>query len=90
MNSSLIDTVVSSRPADEFVQHASSDAALVGVRRLWFAVGGRRRVDRLLAADGGGDRPAAEPDHRGQDGAALRPVEGLLRGRSEVILFTLF
>lgn len=67
---------------DEFVQYEGSDAALVGVRGLWFAVGWCRRVDRLLAADGGGDRPAAEPDHRGQDGAALRPLEGLLRGRS--------
>lgn len=66
---------------DEFIQYEGSDAALVGFRGLRFAVGRRRRVDRLLAADGGGNRPAAEPDHRGQDGAALRPLEGLLRGR---------
>lgn len=70
---------------DEFIQHEGSDAALVDFRRLRFAVGRRRRVDGLLAADGGGNRPAAEPDHRGEDGAALRPLEGLLRGRLATI-----
>lgn len=48
---------------DEFVQHEGSDAALVCVRGLRSVAGWRRRVDRLLAVDGGGNRPAAEPDH---------------------------
>lgn len=68
---------------DELVQHPSLDSALLRFRRLRPAVGGRCRVDRLLAADGGGNRAAAESDHRGQDGAALGPVEGLLCGGSE-------
>lgn len=71
----------SASPTDEFVQHEGLDAALVRLRGLWAAAGGCGRVHRLLAADGGGHRPAAEPDHRGQDGAARRPLEGLLRGR---------
>lgn len=67
--------------SDEFVQYEGADAALVCFRRLRSAAGGRGSVDRLLAADGGGDRAAAEPDHRGEDGAALGVVEGVLCGR---------
>lgn len=48
---------------DEFVQYKGSDATLVSFRSLQSAVGRCCRFDRLLAADGGGDRPAAEPDH---------------------------
>jgi len=49
--------------SDEFVQYKGSDAALVGFWSLWSVTGGRRSVDRLLAADGGRNRPAAESDH---------------------------
>lgn len=84
--SALIPARRSSFPSpDEFLQHPRVDAALLGFRRLRPPAGRRCRVDGLLAADGGGDRAAAEPDHRGQDGAALRPVEGLLRGRSVAV-----
>lgn len=68
-------------PTDEFVQYEGPHAALVRFRGLWIAVGWSCCVHRLLAADGGRHCPAAEPDHWGQDGAALWPLEGLLCGR---------
>lgn len=76
----LITVILSPFSSDEFIQYEGADTSLVGFWGLRFAVGGRRCVDRLLAADGGGNRPAAEPDHWGQDGAALWPLEGLLCG----------
>ena len=48
---------------------------------MWAPAGGRGRVHRLLADHGGGRHPAAEPEHGGEDGPALGPLEGLLRGR---------
>ena len=66
---------------DEFIQHKGSDAALIGFWGLRFTVGWCCSVYRLLAADGRGNRPAAEPDQRSQDGTALRPLESLLCGR---------
>ncbi|XP_077405835.1 uncharacterized protein LOC144037839 isoform X1 [Vanacampus margaritifer] len=65
----------------ERLQHARADAAVVFVGGVWPPAGGRGRVQRLLAADGGGRGPAAQPEHPGQDGAALGPVARLLRGR---------
>lgn len=69
------------RPPDEFVQQSRADHPVHGVRGLRAAAGGGGRVHRLLAHNGGGNHPAAEPKHGGQDGAALRPLESLLCGR---------
>lgn len=55
--------ILSPFSSDEFIQHEGADTSVVGFWGLRSAVGGRRCVDGLLAADGGGNRPAAEPDH---------------------------
>lgn len=55
--------ILSPFSSDEFIQYEGADTSLVGFWGLRSAVGGSRCVDRLLAADGGGNRPAAEPDH---------------------------
>ena len=63
---------------DESLQQPRPDPA---EQRVWCvrpAARGHRRQHRLLAVHGGGNRAAAEPDHRGQDGAARWPVARLL------------
>lgn len=74
-------TPLLSCPPDEFVQQPRSDHPVHGVRSLWAAAGGGGRVHRLLAHHGGRNHPAAKPEHGGEDGAALWPVEGVLCGR---------
>lgn len=62
------------------MQQPRADHPVHGVRGLRAAAGGRGRVHRLLADHGRGHHPAAEPEHGGEDGAALWPLESLLRG----------
>lgn len=57
------------------------DPAEQRLRRVRPGPAGHRRQHGLLAVPGGGRGPGPEPEHRGQDVAALRPVEGLLPGR---------
>lgn len=68
------------RPPDEFVQQPCVDHPIHSVWSLRAAAGGGGRVYRLLADHGGGHHPTAEPEHGGEDGAAFRPLESLLRG----------
>lgn len=67
------------RPPDEFVQQPCVDHPVHCVWRLRAAAGGGGCVHRLLADHGGGHHPTAEPEHGGEDGAAFRPLESLLR-----------
>lgn len=67
--------------ADELLQQQGSDSALHSVWGVWTAVGGGCRGDGLLAADGGGNRTAAEPNCRCQDGIAFWPLESVLHSR---------
>lgn len=63
---------------DESLQQPRPDPAEQRVWCLRPAPCGHRGQHGLLAVHGRGDRFAAEPDHRGQDGAACRPLESLL------------
>lgn len=63
---------------DESLQQPRPDPAEQRVWCLRPASCGHRSEHGLLAVHGGGDRFAAEPDHRGQDGAARWPLESLL------------
>lgn len=63
---------------DESLQQPRPDPAEQCVWCLRSASGGHSGQHGLLAVHGGGDRFAAEPDHRGQDGAARWPLESLL------------
>lgn len=67
--------------ADELLQQQGSDSALHSVWGVWTAVGGGCRGDGLLATDGGGNRTAAEPNCRCQDGIAFWPLESVLHSR---------
>lgn len=66
---------------DELMQQQGSHSALHRVWGVRTAVGWGCRGNRLLAANGGGHRAAAEPNHRRQDGIALWPLEGVLHSR---------
>lgn len=66
---------------DELMQQQGSYSALHRVRGVRTAVGWGCRGNRLLAANGGGHRSAAESNHRRQDGTALWPLEGVLHSR---------
>lgn len=66
---------------DELMQQQGSHSALHRVWGVRTAVGWGCRGNRLLAANGGGHRAAAEPNYRRQDGAALRSLEGVLHSR---------
>lgn len=67
--------------ADELLQQQGSDSALHSVWGVWTAVGGGCRGDGLLAADGGGNRTAAEPNCGCKDGVAFWPLESVLHSR---------
>lgn len=77
---SFLSDTLCSAPADEFVQQPRFDHPVHGVWSLRAAAGGGGRVHGLLADHGGGHHPAAEPEHGGEDGTALRPLESVLRG----------
>ena len=68
----------------ERVWEEGTDAAeqCAGSERPGPAGGGRQH--RLLALPGGRHHPAAQPEHRHTHVPALRPLEGLLPGRSDL------